>query len=85
MHKEDVLKFRVGQCGSCGLGLRFWPKDRSEVCRPNCGCAHEVECDEALNLSTGEKKEVAQLVPVGRKRDIESQISQKLIEHHKLI
>jgi hypothetical protein len=31
MHKEDVLKFGVGQWGSCGLTLRFWQADGSEV------------------------------------------------------
>lgn len=35
-----------------------------------CGTAHEVECGEALNLTTGEKRDVAWLVPVesGEKR-----------------
>jgi hypothetical protein len=32
---EDVLKFRVGKCGSCGLTLRFWPVDGSHFFRTN--------------------------------------------------
>jgi predicted RNA-binding Zn-ribbon protein involved in translation (DUF1610 family) len=76
MHKEDVLKFRVGKCGSCGLKIRFWPNDGSEISCPNCGCAHEVEVDSAESINTGEKKEIVLLVPVSRKRDIEPQLRQ---------
>jgi hypothetical protein len=76
MHKEDVLKFRVGKCGSCGLSVRFWPVDGSEVNCPVCGCAHEVECDKIENLSSSETKEIALLVPVSRKRDINRQESE---------
>jgi uncharacterized Zn finger protein (UPF0148 family) len=75
MHKEDVLKFRVGKCGSCGLSLRFWPIDGSEVNCPSCGYAHEVEVDETLNLSSGEKKQIALLVTVSRKNEIKPQIN----------
>jgi hypothetical protein len=59
MHKEDVLKFRVGQCGSCALTLRFWPIDGSEVICPGCGAEREVEIDTALNLSSGQETKVA--------------------------
>jgi hypothetical protein len=76
MHKEDVLKFRVGKCGSCSLTMRFWPVDGSEVSCPNCGCAHEVEVDLAENLKTGEKKEIVLLVPVSRENNIKRQVSE---------
>jgi hypothetical protein len=64
MHKEDVLKFRVGKCGSCSLTMRFWPKDGTQIECPACGCAHEIEVDLAENLKTGEKKEVAWMILV---------------------
>jgi hypothetical protein len=73
---EGLLDFRVGKCGSCSLTMRFWPVDGSQVNCPNCGCAHEVEVDEALNLSSGETKDIALLVPVSRKRDPKAQTSE---------
>ncbi len=66
MRKEDVSKFKVGQCGGCGLGMRFWAIGDATLTCPNCGMDHEVECGEMENLTTGEKSEVTLLVPVGK-------------------
>jgi ribosomal protein S27E len=77
MHKEDVLKFRVGQCGSCGLRMLFWSHDGAKVTCVKCGAEHEVEVDAVLNLSTGEKTELVLLVPVwGGKNENELRVSE---------
>ena len=64
MHKNELLDFRVAHCGGCGLQIHFWPRDGARVTCVNCGLDHEVECDSALNLSSGEKTDVAMLVAV---------------------
>ena len=69
MHKEDIREVRAGQCGSCGLRMFFWGLDGSGVTCVKCGAEHEVEVDAALDLSSGEKREVVMLVPVERAKD----------------
>lgn len=59
LHSREM---RVGQCGGCGLEIRFWPQDGTGLTCPDCGVAHEVECDEVLDLTTGEKTNVVLLV-----------------------
>ncbi len=54
----------MGQCGGCGLKVRFWGVDGARVTCPNCGLDHEVEAGEMEDLTTGEKSEVALLVPM---------------------
>jgi hypothetical protein len=63
-YTEDVLNFRVGKCGGCGLTLRFWPIDGSEVTCPGCGAEHEVEIDTALNLSSEKETKLAWMILV---------------------
>ena len=63
MFKNGIPNFHVGQCGGCGLEIRFWPQDGARLTCPNCGETHEVECDEMLDLTTGEKTEIVMLVP----------------------
>jgi hypothetical protein len=47
----------------------FWGLDGSGVTCVKCGAEHEVEVDAALDLSSGEKREVVMLVPVERAKD----------------
>jgi hypothetical protein len=61
---EDVLKFRVGDCGSCEFRTCFWPVDGARVERPGCGAEHEVKIDTAVNLGTGSTKEAAWMILV---------------------
>jgi hypothetical protein len=58
MRKNISLDFHVGQCGGCELKVRFWPSDGARLTCPNCGVAHEVEVDAALDLTTKERIEV---------------------------
>ncbi len=73
--KTDVNLFlnwremRVGQCGGCGLKIRFWARDGAKLTCPNCGMTHEVECDEMLDLTANKRTEVVLLVPVEKDRD----------------
>ena len=53
----------MGQCGGCGLEIRFWAIDGERLACPSCGLNHEVECGEALDLTTCEGTEVVVLVP----------------------
>ena len=77
MLKKELLDFRVRQCGGCRLQIRFWPVDGAKLTCFGCGLAHEVECDEALNLTTGERTELVMLVPVwGAKNDGRLDVSQ---------
>jgi hypothetical protein len=70
MHKEDVVRLWLGQCGRCGLKVRFWCIDGARVTCPLCGLDQEVEAGEMENLTTGEVSEVVLLVAVGEmKRD----------------
>jgi hypothetical protein len=72
MHKEDFSKVQVGQCGSCGLRMFFWGPDGARVTCVGCGREHEVEVDAALDLGSGETREVVMLVLVwGAKNESE--------------
>ena len=62
MFKKAFLNFRVGQCGGCGLEIRFWAHDGARLTCPNCGLNHEIECDEMLDLSSGKTTSVVMLV-----------------------
>jgi hypothetical protein len=52
--------------------MLFWPRDGARLTCPNCGLIHEVECESALNLITGEKMEVVMLVLKEEDRKVES-------------
>ena len=67
---------RAEQCGGCGLRVRFWPLDGAKLTCPNCGLNHEIECDEMLDLNSGERTAVVMLVvAVEKERDWEHDAS----------
>lgn len=76
MYHEDVWKIGVGQCGSCGMRIWSVVKDGNQISCPNCGCVHEVEVDEMEDLSSGETKQIALLVPVNRKGERPRQLNE---------
>jgi transcription elongation factor Elf1 len=64
-------EMRVGQCGACDLKVRFWAQDGARLMCVNCGLAHEVEVDAALDLTTGKRTKVVMLVAVRKERSWE--------------
>lgn len=51
-------KVRLGQCGGCGLEIRFWARDGARLTCVGCELEHEIKCDQMLNLTTGKRTQV---------------------------